>query len=132
MIELIKELGVILKDLPDLAIYIMIGVLTYKVFIIGSSFSLARFFIVKLHDFMSKPKKVVTEFEFDDVVYNHDGGIKELKSLLAYLKGINDNHNLSPEHIDFLREALNEKLERENIKTSTNLFTKCKKYNRHG
>lgn len=57
MLEIIKEAGTILKDLPDLAIWILIGVLFYKVVIIGSIFGIIKLSIVKLHDAITKEKK---------------------------------------------------------------------------
>ena len=67
MLEIIKEAGAILKDLPDLAIWILLGILFYKVFIIGSSMSLAKFAISKLHDWKTKPQIVEHKYMFNDL-----------------------------------------------------------------
>lgn len=87
MIEIIKEAGVILKDLPDLAIWILIGILFYKVFIIGSSISLAKYAINKLHSFLTKPSEVITIHKYGAHFVNTEAqvGFEELlKSLHGF------------------------------------------------
>jgi hypothetical protein len=45
MIEILKELAQIFKELPEAAIYVAGGILFYKLTIVGSAYGLARFAI---------------------------------------------------------------------------------------
>ena len=46
------------KDLPDLAIWVVIMFYTYKVLVVGSIFGLIRFGIKSIRDVLVKPKRV--------------------------------------------------------------------------
>ena len=64
MIEIIKEIGGVLKDLPDLAIWILAGILFYKVFIVGSIFGIVKLAINKTHGVLTKPKEVIYKYKY--------------------------------------------------------------------
>lgn len=81
MIEIIKEAGVILKDLPDLAIWILLGILLYKILFVGSVFALIKIALNKgfgaLDNHVNQPKK----FTFRG--YCMDGSVtEELESVI--------------------------------------------------
>lgn len=125
MIEVIKELSEIVKDLPDLAVWILCGLLFYKVFIIGSGFALARFFIVKVHDYLKAEKKIVVEekvsvISLDGKVITEefDSFMKLVDFMRAEHKGYAGSGTWKSEYvhgrdIEFAMEAIREKRERE-------------------
>ena len=56
MLEAMQELVALVKQLPSLSIWILCGVLFYKIVIIGSWFSIIRLLIIKLYDAWAKPR----------------------------------------------------------------------------
>lgn len=96
MLEIIKEAGTILKDLPELAVWILIGILFYKVFIIGSSLAFAKYCVNKLHDFLTKPKEVIRKVDVSDRFICHDGTFNRFINLLDKVKAHSEwlNQNL--------------------------------------
>jgi len=64
MLEIIKEAGNILKDLPELAIWILLGILVYKVIIVGSIFGIIKLAINKTHSAFLKEKVIKREINF--------------------------------------------------------------------
>ena len=118
MIELIREVGGILKELPDMALYILVGLLFYKVFIIGSSFALAKFGITKLHDYLiNKPEKLsVTKFSLDKHFIIHNGTPDMFMELVRKMKNL--SHNTASNYVHesdvyYVIEAIQKKKERE-------------------
>ena len=67
MLEIIKEASTLLKDLPDLALYILMGLLFYKVVIIGSIFSFGKLCVSKLHSVLTKEKVVTNKANYGRV-----------------------------------------------------------------
>lgn len=63
MVELVKELSGLIKDLPEFSIWILLGILFYKVVIVGSWLAILRLLILKCYDLLKpltepKPKQV--------------------------------------------------------------------------
>jgi uncharacterized protein YqhQ len=121
VVGIVKELAEVLKDLPDLAIWIMIGILFYKVVIVGSIFGIIKLAITKAHDAITKPKTVVTEYKLDDVVYQYDGSLMKLKDFLRGVVSLNNGYRLSTDEVNFIIEAYEEKIQRENVTKSHQL-----------
>ena len=117
MIEIIKEAGTVLRDLPDLAIWILVGILFYKVFIIGGAIGLARFAITNLHDYLVRPKEVIKKFDLSGRFIVHDGTYERFKDLLDLVhEHRRDSYKGRYLHgcdVKWLREAVQEKIERE-------------------
>jgi len=70
MIEELKELLKLIQHLPDYVMWVLAGILFYKVFIIGNIYALARYAINKLHDFLTKEKIVRTEITYRGLCIN--------------------------------------------------------------
>lgn len=119
MIEIIKEAGQILKDLPELAIWILLGILLYKVVIVGSIFGLIKLAILKLHDFLTKPKVLPPkEVSLDGYFIVHDGTYKKFRSVLEEMIHYNSKNSvrnvyLHSQDVDFIKEAILEKRAKE-------------------
>lgn len=127
MVEIIKELSKVLKDLPDLAIWIMVGVLFYKVFIVGGILGLIKFFINKLYSaFLNyndyklkpKPKTVYVLEKIDNDFICYDGTYLKFKKLISEVKNKRIRQGekgdyIHSDDVDYLIQAFNEKLERD-------------------
>lgn len=122
MIEALKELTIMLKDVPDMAIWILGGFLFYKLFvlgsIVGSITAVVRLAIIKWHDYSTKPKPPVEEIHSIDGYFI--GGRKTYGRLLALLSGIKNTSDpdgdltyIHVSDIDFVMEAVKEKKEKE-------------------
>jgi hypothetical protein len=131
MIELIKEVGVVVKDMPDMAMYALVAILFYKVLILGSWFGVAKLVITKFHDWAVKPREVIKKVDISGDFITCDG---TYTSFVAAIKDMKDKINSrDPNHrvgkytpsshqylyscdVEFMRAAINEKFERENKK----------------
>ena len=120
MLEIIKEAGTMLKDLPDLAIWILIGILFYKTLIIGSIFGVVKLVIIKTHDAITKPKVEQKSFTLDGRFICHDGTYDRFISFID--KVVRDNEvesshkgkYLHRSDVDFIMKAYEEKRDRDN------------------
>ncbi len=63
MIESLKELVGLIKELPGMALWILGGFLFYKLFIIGSVYGVIRLAITRTHDWLLKPKEPQVKIE---------------------------------------------------------------------
>lgn len=66
----LKLLIELVASLPTMAIWVLVGFYIYKVTVIGSIYGLLRLCIVKMHDWLTKPKRV--EFTMDGSVINRE------------------------------------------------------------
>lgn len=115
MLEIIKEAGSILKDLPDLAIWILVGILFYKVAIVGSIFGIIKLAITKLHDFAIKPKIITRNFKIDEFLIS--GCEHEFMALLSKMRkpGLTYIHKSDIIHvIELMRQYERESKEKKN------------------
>lgn len=68
----LKLLIELVASLPTMAIWVLVGFYVYKVTVIGSIYGLLRLSIVKLHDWLTKPKRV--EYTLEGLVINQKVG----------------------------------------------------------
>lgn len=80
MIEAAREILEMVKHMPQYTLWVLAGILFYKVFIVGSWIAIARLLIVKAHDLLSKPK--VIELKHKD--YRITDSAEERLSTLFY------------------------------------------------
>lgn len=125
MIEIIKEASTMLKDLPELAIWILVGILFYKIFIIGGIIAVIKLAINKFHDLAKnssdnkvKPKEVITKHEIDglfitDAKVKFDVLLEKLRSARHFKNNLYRSEYIHMTDIDFLLEAIEEKQNRE-------------------
>jgi len=117
MLEIIKEAGAILKDLPDLAIWILVGILFYKVVIVGSIFSVVKLTINKVHDVLTMPKVIKKNITISDKFIVHDGTYDKFLSLIeeiiSYNRTVSERdykgNYLHASDVEFIKEAIVEK-----------------------
>ena len=91
MTEIIKEFGDLLKLIPETAIWIVAGLLLYKVVIVGSVFGVARLLIIKFHDWGVRPKTVKHTLSLQTVerdLITCDQTPREFFNFIRSLKGL--------------------------------------------
>ena len=105
-------------DLPQMALWVLVGFFIYKVVIVGSIFGVLRLAIVKTHSWLTTPKE-------DLVITNHitkldrltiTGELEPLMNQLERLVGMTtncDSRYIHGSDIKWLSEAITEKLKRE-------------------
>lgn len=106
MIEALKELVGIIKELPHIAVWILAGLLFYKVAVIGSIYGVIRLAIEKWHDYLIKPKEVIEKLSLDGI-YVTGATKEEMTKLLHTLRkpGMNYVHI---DDIEALQKAMEE------------------------
>lgn len=112
--ELLKELVLLVKDLPDLALYVLAMFFAYKVIVIGSVYGVIRFCTEKICNMMSSRK--------ENIVMNWQGlsfsYLVEEKDLALIVKravrreGSYSNY-IKEDDIAWLKSAVEEKIARE-------------------
>jgi|GEM_PF-1943846 len=70
MIEALKDLIGLLKDIPHHAMWILGGFMFYKLFIVGSVYGCIRLAINKIHDFLIRPKTTIIEYKIGEQFIN--------------------------------------------------------------
>lgn len=122
MIEIIKEAGTILKDLPELAIWILVGILFYKVFLVGSALALIKYCVNKLSIYLVlqsnnkfKPREVTTKYDLGGRFITHDGTMDKFLKLLDRMNtGVSvGSKYIHSSDVEFLLASLREKRERD-------------------
>ena len=121
MIEALKELAGMMKDLPNMAIWILGGFLFYKLFIAGSIVGaitmVSKLLINRVHDFKTKPSTVTREVSIDGRFITLDGTYDRFCRLLGTLTGMTTT-GISMQYIhnsdvEWLEDAVKEKKERD-------------------
>lgn len=116
--EDLKELVTLIGDLPQLAVWVLLGFLVYKLAVVGSVYGLIRFAIEKTHSWLMKPKieKVEVRPMLDGMCISG-----QLEPFIAQLHRLRNKgthltggggylHDCS---VQWLKEAIDEKEERE-------------------
>lgn len=118
MLEIIKEAGTILKDLPELAIWILLGILFYKVVIVGSIFGIIKLAINSAKEVAIKPKEKIIKYDIGKKFIKTDGAHSSFMELLDLLNsGVSINSDyVHRADVDFLVDAYKEKLEKDGYK----------------
>lgn len=119
--EELKTLIAMVKELPDLALWVIALFWAYKVVVIGSIYGVIRFVVEKTHSWLTTPKHTLEVKEIrpmlDGMVIT--GQLEPLIAQLRRLAGKGTSINTPYIHdrsVDWLREAIDEKIEREAAK----------------
>lgn len=110
--ETLQILTDMVKELPEMAIWVIIVFFAYKVVFIGSIFGLVRFAIKTLHAIIvSAPTRKT--FYRDLKILSDDNGA--LKNQVVRILGVRSKSKacIHDEDIDWLRGAIDEKIESE-------------------
>jgi hypothetical protein len=115
LLELVIDL---VKELPELAIWVLVILFGYKIAVVGSAYGLIRYAISKLAEVLKWRRENVKTLrvrgEIDAMLITMEWPY--LKQQLERLRGINvscSSEYIHRQSIQFLEDALTEKLERE-------------------
>lgn len=127
--EVLQEFIKLVKELPDLAVYLVIGWLLYQSLIVGSIYGCVKLGITKLHDavvfYKEKPPEVKTveiRSTIDGICIKGqaDPLIAQIHRLVGKGVSINSQY-IHADGVQWLREAINEKEAREREDTELTL-----------
>lgn len=109
----LRELLEIVKEMPSFALWVIAGVLVYKVAVIGSVYGVVRFGLGRLFDWLSLRKRYVKEVELRPTIDGMciKGVASELVAQLSRLRWVRRGEVTPSEYIhtcgvDRLRRAL--------------------------
>jgi len=109
--DVLQQLVDMVKDMPSLAIWVLAGLLMYKIVMIGSWFGIARLVILKGHECIVKPRK--KEYLFGSHFIGGAGIANEFLGLIASIKNSNGSSYVSEYvhdgDLSWFREAINDK-----------------------
>jgi len=112
MMDDLKVLVGILQSLPTMALWVLVGVLIYKLAVVGSLTSLAILGINKLHDYL-----IQRRVTYADVRPVLDGTCIRgtLESLIAQLHRCRraSGQYIHISDVDWLREAIDDKIQKD-------------------
>lgn len=112
--EDLKLLIEMVAKLPNTALWVLAGYLVYKLAVIGSWFGLARFFIDKLHSWLTKQNvDVRLLLDGQTVTGTKDALLTQLERVR--LQGYTGGY-IHQSHIDWLREAIDDKIAKDQKK----------------
>lgn len=121
--EELKLLIGMVTDLPQMALWVLVGYLAYKLAVVGSIYGTIRFAIDKLHSYKIKQKElpafnreVALEDTLNGLVISSDQTMRLLIAQLRRLAGKGTNINtpyIHTQSVAWLREAIDAKLEAE-------------------
>ncbi len=109
MVEIIKEASGLLEKLPELSIWILCGILFYKVIFLGSIFGIIRLFINKFHDYLKGEKKTTISLDKHFIMHDTTPGLF-LELIASIPKATNYIHS---QNVEWAIEAIREKKERD-------------------
>lgn len=113
MIEVVKELSGLIKDLPEFSIWILLGILFYKVVIVGSWLAIIRLVVLKAHDLLKPLTAQNKQMYIGDMLC----GVEEetLKRVILQIKRPNLIY-LHADDVAWLDKVIKEAKEREPMK----------------
>lgn len=119
MYEEIRELVDILKETPQYVIWILAGFMAYKMFILGSIYGLIRLAIIKVHDWLVKPKHELVALEYKDQIRgllistSEKPAADTLRRIKSRKGRMSSTDYLHDDDLQWLEAAIDEKLIKE-------------------
>ena len=106
MIEALKEIVAIIEKLPHMALWILAGLLFYKVVIIGSWFGIAKLLIERTHSYLTRPPipKPPEQMYLDDVLCMVPR--QRLIEVLRKIPNLSVYRYIHASHLDWLETAV--------------------------
>lgn len=117
--EELKILVDMVAHLPQMALWVLLGFLVYKLAVVGSIYGTIRFAVDKLHDYLVKRK-----VEYKEIRPMLDGMCikSETERLIAQIhrvrgRGVNiKSEYIHEQSVDWLREAIDDKIAKDAAK----------------
>ena len=115
MIEGLKEILDIIKDMPELAVWVAAGFMIYKLVVWGSTVGaitlVAKLAINKLHDYKTKPQEIIKKHKINHYFLD-DETYKDFISMLSGLRQ-GDLKYIHKSDVKFMKDAIFEKEQRD-------------------
>lgn len=108
--EAAKELLEMVKHAPEYTLWVLLGILFYKVFIAGSWIMIARLLILKTHHIIMNPQQTIKEVEYKfGRFYLGKENVLRMEVLLDLVKEDNEfvfdtSQKVSPKKLDKIIE----------------------------
>lgn len=118
MMDELKEIASVIANLPSMALWVMAGFWAYKVIVIGSVYGVIKLGIDRLHSWAVRERHEYRQVRplIDKITIS--GEVDALMAELHRIKGVTtrgySGGYIHKSDIDWLREAISEKKEREN------------------
>lgn len=116
--EELRMIVEMVSKLPQLALWVLIGLFAYKIAVVGSIYGVIRFAIDKTHSWLTKPKHELKHVELRATIdgmcirTEPDRLIAQLRRIAGKGVGIPTEY-IHAQSVDWLRDAIDEKIERE-------------------
>lgn len=104
MIDAAKELMGLVSHLPEYTLWILIGLLAYKVVIIGSVYGIIRLAINKFHDWATKPKTQEVQYSIAGKLIGGKDAVTRLNMILDSVR-IRDTGDKSRYVSEYLHDS---------------------------
>lgn len=111
MFEAVKELAEIIKHLPEYTIWVLLGLLAYKLFVVGSIYGCIRLAINRLSEFLMKEKVVIKKIELE----GHFIDTATYHSFMALINSVKKSSYVHSSDLENIRKAV-EKIKSEALK----------------
>lgn len=100
MIEELKQILGIIKDVPHMVMWVLAGLLLYKVVYVGSIFGIIRLFILKGYEYLKfcESKPTIIHHKIDRYFITHDGTFDRFIDLIRTLR-TRESRGLQSEYI---------------------------------
>lgn len=122
MLQELKEILGIIKDLPHMVMWVLAGLLLYKVVVIGSIYGVIKLAIDRLHDWLTRPRTVTHVWKLESF-YMIDDAKSALSGFLHAKIQRSTNYTHLSDVNEFIRiyklgEEADAKLKAERLKNS--------------
>ena len=106
----LKLLIEMVADLPQMALWVLIGFFIYKCVVIGSIYGVLRLLINRLHSWLTTPREKLIQSKkmIDDIVC-----LVDPDDVINELRRVSPSGTVHPHHLRWIREAISEKKSRE-------------------
>lgn len=120
MIDIVKEMAQVIAMLPHIAVWILTGLLIYKVCVIGSIYGVVRLGITKLFDaytrrLESKEKPQIVDYNIGGLFIRTDGTLKRFIDVVKQAKresqGPSGLNYLHDKDVAWIEDAVKMKIE---------------------
>jgi len=119
MIEALKDMVEIVKHLPEYTIWVLIGLLAYKLFVVGSIYGCIRLAINRLSEYLMRERVEVVKFDLEGHFLSKADkhALLALLEALKYGYGGSSTNYISSAAMNDLREAVEKiKIEKKSVR----------------
>jgi hypothetical protein len=116
MLVALKDLVLVIKDLPQFALWILGGFLFYKLFVVGSIYGVIRLAINRLYEYLTHPKppvETIVKYDIDKIAIRDHNITAKVIFILERIRG--SGPYLHSYHINWLEDAIEAKIKADGL-----------------